>query len=95
MLVFYERETAERGKVGVIHHQPHLLPASKRAEGIEVESIPEPIKEQGKRGVLYVNPLTSELWYEYVDVPLTTDEELENLKETVDMILLDSLAGGV
>lgn len=42
---------------------------------------PQIIEQAGKNGVLYINPTTKELWYEYVDRPLTAEEELQLIKQ--------------
>lgn len=47
--------------------------------GILVESIPEPEDILGKESVLKFNGST--LYYEYVDRPLSSDEEISILKE--------------
>jgi|HigsolmetaAR203D_1030402.scaffolds.fasta_scaffold00989_15 hypothetical protein len=60
-----------------------------------VNSIPEEQPQVGKSGVLYVNPRTKELWYEYLDRPLTPEEKIAQLEEqlritqeAVDALLL-------
>lgn len=49
----------------------------KIGEGILVDSIPEPEQIEGKAPILYCNPETKELWYEYEDIPPTKEELLE------------------
>ncbi|MFD2168512.1 hypothetical protein [Tumebacillus lipolyticus] len=48
---------------------------------IEVDVFPEPVYKKYKRADLYVNSQTSEWWFEYVDRPLTTEEQVEILQE--------------
>lgn len=62
--------------------------------------LPErPIEKLGKDVVLFVNPITNELFYDYVDRQLTsTEEEIELLKqqnEELTTMLGDALLGGV
>jgi len=85
-IVFYEEETSTRAKVTLIHHQPDLLDEERRAEGIEVESIPKKESRKGKTGVLYINPENKELWYEYIDRPLNTEEITEEYQNEIDAI---------
>jgi hypothetical protein len=39
----------------------------RRAKFVEVEYLPEPEEQAGKHSVLYYNPQTAELWYDYPD----------------------------
>lgn len=41
---------------------------------------PAYIEHTGKDGVLYINPSTKEMWYEYVDRPLTQEEKIYQLE---------------
>lgn len=73
--------------VSLIHSQPFdaknglgKTQEQLEQEGILVEGIPELIQTDGKQAMLYYNPATKELWYEYDDIP-KTEEEL--LKEQV------------
>lgn len=73
----------ETKKVTLIHHMPfdEKQGFGKTKEELEqtgalVESIPEPYDFQDKFAVLYCNPETKELWYEYEDLPLTIEEQL-------------------
>lgn len=63
------------------------------------ESIPPlPETKTGKNAVLYINLETNQLWYEYVDRPLTPEEELQQLKERqalMQQALDDLLLGGI
>ena len=70
-LVFYKEEAADRGKVTFVHYNPERLSAQERALGISVDAVPEFDRLSGKSVVLYINPQTGDLWYEYVDIPTT------------------------
>lgn len=65
-----------------------MLSESERKEGIEVISIPQLPSEAmfGKMLSLYVNQQTKEVWYEYIDRPLTAEEELETLKSQNEVL---------
>jgi hypothetical protein len=84
----YEEESPTRGKVTFQHFQPNLLTSEQKQGGIEVYSIPDPVYQDGKTPILYINPETFELWYEYVDRPLTQEEEIKNLKQQNAQIML-------
>jgi hypothetical protein len=51
-----------------------------------------------KNPVLYCNPQTKEVWYEYEDRPLTPEEEIQQLKvrqALMQQALDDLLLGGM
>lgn len=77
--LFYENETEIKGRVTLTYGvtpPPNLL----SIPHVEVENIPDPERIAGKNAMLYVNPQTGELWYEYTDRPLTPEEEMVQLK---------------
>jgi len=92
-LVFYEQENTNRGRVTLIHYMPEQLPAALREQGIEVAEIPEPQEVDGKMAVLYINPTTKEMWYEYADRPLTLEERIQQLERA--LLELSMAVGGV
>ena len=85
--VFFDLEQPDRGRVNLIHFQPdhpeHGLSPEKKAEGIEVAEIPTPQEITGHAAVLYINPLTLELWFEYVERELTPKEQEEKLGQEI------------
>lgn len=97
----------EIGRVNYTHYMPfhekHGLGKSKEEleqEGLLVDSIPEPQQIEGKSAILYCNPTTKELWYEYEDIPKTQEElqaqkinDLEGAIMELTMIL--SMTGGM
>lgn len=93
-------ETATKAMVYFQHNFPDDLTEEELADGLLVDSVPEPTPQDGKMALLYINPITKELWYEYVDRPLTSEEETkkritqleEQLKITQDA--LDALLLG-
>lgn len=95
-------------KVGYIHYMPfhekHGLGKTVEEleqEGILVDSIPEPQQIEGKAPILYCNPETKELWYEYEDIPKTQEEkqqeEIEALKQSIAelTIAITMMMGGM
>lgn len=69
-----------KAAVELIHFMPddpkEGLPREIKGRGITVAELPEPLDPQiGKTAVLYCNPMTSEVWYEMEDRPLTVDEQ--------------------
>lgn len=88
-----EDEGKEKARVELIHYMPddpvEGLPDEIKQQGIRVESVPEPPEpKRGKSAVLYCNPKTGELWYEYVDRPLTPEELAQEQSEKLDLIMM-------
>lgn len=80
IVVFYELESANRGRVVSVNMQAEELAEEIRNKGLEVEFLEEPEFQIGKMPIQYINPSTKEIWYEYVDRELTSDEEIILLK---------------
>jgi len=109
-MVWFKPLANDKGEVYRVHYSPNQLPADLR-DGCFVHDIPQPENIPGKAAILYINPLIyqdeteegitrrvySALWYEYVDRPLTPDEQLQwvaslALKVTADKMQIT--AGG-
>ena len=90
----------EKGlRVGFIHHMPFdLRNGMGKTEqellqiGALVDDIPEPEQIEGKNAVLYYNPETNSVYYEYIDRPLTDQERIEQLEKAILEITM--LLGG-
>jgi len=67
IFISYSQTSEERAKVTLQHFKISLLDEETLNSGLLVESIPTPEFVEGKEAVLYVNPQTKELWYEYED----------------------------
>ena len=85
-LLRYEWVDENKARVSLTHFMPddpkEGLPDDVKAKGITVKELPEPPEPQrGKSAVLYCNPMTSEVWYEVEDRPLTADEQREQKNE--------------
>ncbi|MCM0627370.1 hypothetical protein M5J14_23005 [Lysinibacillus sp. OL1_EC] len=63
--------------------------------GVLVDNLPEPKYVVGKLDVLYVNAVTKETYYEYVDAPLTEDEKYGQINEALGVALLENAADKV
>ena len=75
MLLFCERIDDNKYFVRCIHYMPEMLTPEVRAEGIEVDSIPDPAPQENQTYSLYYNPIDKSLWYEYIDIPQPDSEE--------------------
>ena len=81
----------EKGlRVGFIHHMPFdLRNGMGKSEqellqiGALVDDIPEPEQIEGKVPVLYYNPQSNSVYYEYVERPLTEEERLAQLEQAI------------
>lgn len=62
-------------------------------EGYLVDSIPALEEQEGKRAILKYDG--TNLYYEYVDVPLTPQQEIEALKVQNAQMLLALVNGGL
>lgn len=98
----------EKGlRVGFIHNMPfdefNGLGKSEnelKKIGALVEEIPEPEEIEGKVPVMYYNPQANSIYYEYIDRPLTPEEELRQRElqqriELMQQVLDDLLLGGM
>lgn len=68
-------------KVNFIHYKAELLQDT--SNGILVEKLPKQIQQDGKATVLYVNKDTKEPFYEYEDIPISEESEIDILKKQV------------
>lgn len=84
--LFYEKETDIKAKVMLIYYE---TPPKELLDGgnyITIEDIPEPEQVKGKSALPYCNPQTKEVWYEYVDKPLSSEEQLKELQEQINAL---------
>lgn len=86
--VFTEPITSERAKITRIHFRPDLLTAEQKSNAIMVDAIPtEPERIKGKAIVLFINPNTKEMWYEYEDRALNQEEHLEDISKKLTELI--------
>ncbi|MHC1683406.1 MAG: hypothetical protein AB6733_12060 [Clostridiaceae bacterium] len=80
----FDKMSETYGIVREINYVPddpvHGVSPGRSSQGVYVENIPEAAIMEGKDALLIVNPVTLELWYEYIDRPLTSEEELKRIK---------------
>lgn len=100
--IFYEKETETKARVFLIYNVEPPQELLDTKEYIEVPVVPTPTRKEGKSAVLYCNPETKELWYEYVNRPLTSEEllnkkiqEQEQAIAELTLLLSTAMQGGV
>lgn len=74
-LIFYDQINENEAKVTLVHNRPNMLSPERRAEGIEVDEVPEATRYRGQAADLYINIDTEELFYKYRDIPLSDGEK--------------------
>lgn len=82
-MIFLKLEQTETNiaKVEMVHYFPEMLGESEKSDGIMVESVPEPSIQAQKTAVLFFDKGSKELYYEYIDRPLTQEEQFEQMKQ--------------
>jgi hypothetical protein len=94
-LLFYDKITDTKAKVTLIHSNPTVFTDTELTKGVIVEDIPVPEEITGSYSVLYINPQTVELHYEYYPIPLQLDIQQVNQKmDNLTIQLGDVLLGG-
>lgn len=85
-----EKINNDKYKVNNIHYRPFdpqyglgKTQEELEQDGILIESLTEPEDSPFKSAVLYCNPQTKEVWYEYEDRPLTEQERIEQLEQAI------------
>jgi hypothetical protein len=64
-------------------HREDLLPEEDRVGGFLVESIPEPEQIEGKIPKLKVDSEQKQIYYEYVDKPVSPEEKIVQLEQEI------------
>lgn len=62
---------------------------------VSAETLPVPEDQIGKDAVLYINPQTGQLFYEYEDRELTEREQLDQTTQNQALIILALVEGGL
>lgn len=81
--VTYENTKEAKAKVTGQFYNEATFDQLPKENGLKVEQVPSPEYKIGKDAILHYNKETEELYYEYVDRPLTTEEEIVKLKEAM------------
>ena len=103
--LFYKQENENKAFVELIYYQQpeSVQDVLLNYDGYLIkDEIPKEEYLVGKISKLYCNPQTGELWYEYVDRPLTS-EEIANQKlveqqaqiDELTLMLGDMILGGI
>jgi hypothetical protein len=79
MYVFTKEISTDKHMVERIVYLDSVLDDEQKQQAIHVESIPDPQQIEGKIPHLYYRPSTNEFYYEYVDRPLTQEEQIQQL----------------
>lgn len=101
----FEKVNDTKWIVGLVHYCPFDTEAGLgktetqlNQVGLLVEQsvIPEPIMQINKKARLLYNSISSSLYYEYTDVPLSGEQELQLLKDKVLLMqgVIDELLMG-
>ena len=61
--------------------------------GFFVESIANPVNKTGMRSVMMYNPDKKEIYYDYVGIPMSNKERLQQLENAMDFIARNALYG--
>jgi hypothetical protein len=107
IFIKYEIESANKARVVYTHYMPfhevhglHKTVEELEQEGFLIEAIPEPETRENTLAILYIDPETKYLWFEYTPYTpqLTPDEKIEKLEKEkaelqniTDQILIDNL----
>lgn len=91
VFIKYEPINENKALVSVQNFYPESLSEAILATGVLVDAVPMPEPQPHKYEVLYINPQTNELFYEYINREPTPDEELAQLKQENEQ-LKNSLA---
>lgn len=80
----------EDKNVVTIYSDKNNIPSHQIDNVILIADIPDATYERGKQAVMKYDADTQSIYYDYMDVPLTHEEEIEQLKEELDSTLLES-----
>ncbi|MBY0088404.1 hypothetical protein [Brevibacillus brevis] len=83
IFVLFDLVTEEKGLVTLRNFDPSTIPSDLAEKGLFVESIPAAEPLRGKNAILFINPKTQKLWYEYVDKPITEEDDLTVIRSHV------------
>lgn len=97
ILINFESISDTKGEVTSICDEQSLFPSTIPRNSIIVDTIIDypSMVNIGKQPVLYINPQTKEMWYEYMNRQLTPQEEIIILKEENALINYALMMGGL
>lgn len=95
LLLDLNKITEEKFRIGAFHNQPNLLELDENEleqMGILVEAVPEPEVREKHNPVFYVNPFTKEVWVEYEERLLTSEEKIQQLENELTISREDNIS---
>lgn len=99
ILLYVDKITEEKCRVLGVNYFPYevnrRVPDSVIENNILVDNVLNPVEKVGKDAIHYINPQTLEQWYEYVDRPLSYEEQIQELKAQNAQMLLALVQGGL
>ena len=99
VFVAYDEVVDGKAKVKTCIYKEREYSERMLASGLFVEAVPEPDPSKGLY-VLYVNPETKELWYEYTDIPArpvysnSVKDQMQKQIDDLKLLLAELIAGG-
>ena len=93
-------ETDETFRVTKIHRMPFdpnngmgYTREELEKRGFFVEEIPNSVNQVGRRAIAMYNPDTKSVYYEYVGIPMSDKERVEQLENAMNFIMQNALYG--
>lgn len=62
-------------------------------KGFFVDEIPNPVNQVGRRAIAMYNPDIKKVYYEYIGVPMSDKERVEQLENAMNFLMIHSLYG--
>ena len=91
--------TDTKYSIGLTHYVPfdsvngmNKTPEELKLEGILVDNIPEPKRIEGKSSAMYINPTNKEIFYEYVDIPKTQENLMQERMRSLEQSNAEMMA---
>ena len=93
-------ETDENFRVTKIHRMPFdpnngmgYTREELEKKGFFVEEVPEPINKPGRRSIAMYNPDTKSIYYEYVGIPMSDKERVDQLENAMNFLMRNAIYG--
>lgn len=87
-------ETDENFRVTKVHRMPFdpnngmgYSREELEQKGFFVDEIPEPVHQTGRRSIMMYNPDTKGIYYEWVSIPLSDKERVNQLEDALNFVL--------
>lgn len=89
VLLFLDKVDEQKARVMTIHYMPELLSEEEKQNGVLVDSFVEPETPKGKLALPYWNYETKSVFFEFVDMPLTENEQLQKQIEMQEQAIAE------